>query len=141
MPEDNPDRLMSGDLKKALANELKAFIGPLRDELAAHRELFERTYPPKVDAAAAAGGGGGGKKKGGAAAAADKPTDVSRLDLRVGEILEAKLVENSEKLYEERIDLGNGDVRTVVSGLRKWVPLEKMQKRKVVVLCNLKPAK
>ena len=132
---------MSGDLKKALANELKAFIGPLRDELAAHRELFERTYPPKVDAAAAAGGGGGGKKKGGAAAAADKPTDVSRLDLRVGEILEAKLVENSEKLYEERIDLGNGDVRTVVSGLRKWVPLEKMQKRKVVVLCNLKPAK
>lgn len=29
----------------------------------------------------------------------------------------------------------------IVSGLVKFVPLEKMQNRRVVVLCNLKPAK
>lgn len=29
----------------------------------------------------------------------------------------------------------------IVSGLVKFVPLEEMENRKVVVLCNLKPAK
>ncbi len=29
----------------------------------------------------------------------------------------------------------------IVSGLVKFVPLDQMQQRKVVVLCNLKPAK
>lgn len=29
----------------------------------------------------------------------------------------------------------------IVSGLVKFVPLEKMENRRVVVLCNLKPAK
>lgn len=31
--------------------------------------------------------------------------------------------------------------RTVVSGLAKYIPLEQMQGRMCVVLCNLKPAK
>lgn len=41
----------------------------------------------------------------------------------------------------ESIDVGEDKPRTVVSGLVKWVPLEEMQNRLVVVMCNLKPAK
>lgn len=36
---------------------------------------------------------------------------------------------------------GEEQPRTVVSGLVNFVPIEEMQDRLVVVLCNLKPAK
>ena len=38
-----------------------------------------------------------------------------------------------------QIDVGEAEPRTIVSGLVKYVPLEKMADRSVVVLCNLKP--
>lgn len=71
----------------------------------------------------------------------DKAVDVSRLDLRIGRILSAKKHPDAESLYVEEIDVGEEQPRTVVSGLVKFVPLEEMQNRLVVVLCNLKPAK
>nr|GMD82326.1 Retrovirus-related Pol polyprotein from transposon TNT 1-94 [Ipomoea batatas] len=39
-----------------------------------------------------------------------------------------------------RIGFQRAQLRTVVSGLVKYIPLEEMQNRKVFVLCNLKPA-
>jgi tRNA-binding EMAP/Myf-like protein len=36
---------------------------------------------------------------------------------------------------------GESSPRTIVSGLVNYVPIEDMQNRMVVVLCNLKPAK
>ncbi|KFM67836.1 Aminoacyl tRNA synthase complex-interacting multifunctional protein 1, partial [Stegodyphus mimosarum] len=71
----------------------------------------------------------------------DKEINVSRLDLRIGRILTAKKHPDAESLYVEEIDVGEEKPRTVVSGLVKYVPLEEMQNRLVVVLCNLKPAK
>jgi aminoacyl tRNA synthase complex-interacting multifunctional protein 1 len=71
----------------------------------------------------------------------NKPLDVSRLDLRVGRILSAKRHPDADSLYVEEIDCGEEKPRTVVSGLVRFVPLEEMQNRLVVVLCNLKPAK
>lgn len=44
-------------------------------------------------------------------------------------------------MYVEKIDLGEVEPRTVVSGLAKFVPLDDLQDRFVAVLCNLKPAK
>lgn len=70
-----------------------------------------------------------------------KEVNVSRLDLRIGLILNAKKHPDAESLYVEEIDVGEDKPRTVVSGLVKFVPLEEMQNRLVVVLCNLKPAK
>jgi len=71
----------------------------------------------------------------------NKPLDVSRLDLRIGRILNAKRHPDADSLYVEEIDCGEDKPRTVVSGLVRFVPLEEMQNRLVVVLCNLKPAK
>ncbi|KAF2356402.1 tRNA-binding domain [Trinorchestia longiramus] len=79
----------------------------------------------------------GGKK----AADDDVPVDVRRLDFRVGRIIKAEKHPDAESLYVEQIDCGEEAPRTVVSGLVKFVPLEQMQNRLVVVLCNLKPAK
>ncbi|XP_027740532.1 aminoacyl tRNA synthase complex-interacting multifunctional protein 1 isoform X4 [Empidonax traillii] len=82
------------------------------------------------------------KKQQPAAGSSDaKPVDVSRLDLRVGCIITAEKHPDADTLYVEQVDVGEGSPRTVVSGLVKHVPLEKMQNRMAILLCNLKPAK
>ncbi|XP_028661030.1 aminoacyl tRNA synthase complex-interacting multifunctional protein 1a isoform X1 [Erpetoichthys calabaricus] len=70
-----------------------------------------------------------------------KPVDVARLDLRVGRIVMAKKHPDADSLYVEEVDVGEPAARTVVSGLVKYVPVEQMQNRMAVLLCNLKPAK
>lgn len=70
-----------------------------------------------------------------------KPIDVSRLDLRVGCITSVKRHPDADLLYVEEVDVGETNPRTVVSGLVKHVPMEEMQNRLVVMLCNLKPSK
>ncbi|XP_056109540.1 aminoacyl tRNA synthase complex-interacting multifunctional protein 1a [Rhinichthys klamathensis goyatoka] len=67
--------------------------------------------------------------------------DVSRLDLRVGRIISAEKHPDADSLYVEQVDVGDAAPRTVVSGLVKHIPLEQMQNRMAVLLCNLKPAK
>lgn len=72
---------------------------------------------------------------------ADRPIDISRLDLRVGKIVGVKKHPDADSLYVEEVDLGEGNIRTIVSGLVKHVPIEEMQDRLAVFMCNLKPAK
>ncbi|KAK0139638.1 Aminoacyl tRNA synthase complex-interacting multifunctional protein 1 [Merluccius polli] len=67
--------------------------------------------------------------------------DVSRLDLRVGRIITADKHADADSLYVEQVDVGEATPRTVVSGLVKHIPIEQMQNRMAVLMCNLKPAK
>merc|ERR1712106_498720 len=87
----------------------------------------------------------GGEKKGGGGGAKkpedDLPIDVGRLDFRVGRIVTAKKHPDADSLYVEEVDVGEGKMRTVVSGLVRFIPVEEMQNRMAVLLCNLKPAK
>lgn len=71
----------------------------------------------------------------------DGPVDISRIDLRIGKIVDVQKHPDADSLYLEKIDLGEPAPRTIVSGLVKFVPIEEMQDRIVVVMCNLKPAK
>ncbi|XP_029949867.1 aminoacyl tRNA synthase complex-interacting multifunctional protein 1a isoform X2 [Salarias fasciatus] len=82
-----------------------------------------------------------GEKKQAAPSQEDAKVDVSRLDLRIGQILSAEKHPDADSLYVEQINVGEASPRTVVSGLVKHIPLDKMQNRMVVLLCNLKPAK
>lgn len=68
--------------------------------------------------------------------------DVSRLDFRVGKILSVKLHPDADTLYVEEVDIGEeGGPRTVCSGLVQSIPMEQLQDRMVVMMCNLKPVK
>lgn len=80
-------------------------------------------------------------KKAGDDESNDEIVDVSKLDMRIGRILNANRHPDADSLYVEEVDVGEPKTRTVVSGLVKHVPLEGMQNRLVVLLCNLKPAK
>lgn len=87
------------------------------------------------------------------APAATAPLSPSLIDLRVGHILKAIKHPEADSLYVSTIAMGDKAgtddtseyegqvVRTVCSGLNGLVPLEEMQGRKVVVVCNLKPVK
>uniref|UniRef100_A0A8C9M1X6 tRNA-binding domain-containing protein n=1 Tax=Panthera tigris altaica TaxID=74533 RepID=A0A8C9M1X6_PANTA len=81
------------------------------------------------------------KKPSIAGSADSEPIDVSRLDLRVGCIITARKHPDADSLHVEEVDVGETAPRTVVSGLVNHVPLEQMQNRMVILLCNLKPAK
>lgn len=48
---------------------------------------------------------------------------------------------DADSLYLEKIDVGEAEPRTVVSGLVAYVSQEALQDRLVVLLCNLKPQK
>lgn len=76
-----------------------------------------------------------------APAAEEPPVDVGRLDFRVGKIIAVKKHPDADSLYVEDVDIGEAKPRTVVSGLVKYVTIQEMQNRMVVLLCNLKPAK
>ncbi|KXZ55116.1 hypothetical protein GPECTOR_3g269 [Gonium pectorale] len=65
--------------------------------------------------------------------------DPATMDIRVGKIVKCEQHPDADSLYVEQIDVGEPEPRTIVSGLVKFVPLEAMQDRKVIVLCNLKP--
>ena len=84
-------------------------------------------------AAAAAPAGGDGS--------AVASEDVLRIELRVGLILSAERHPDAESLYVEKIDVGEKEPRTVISGLAKFMPPEALVGRRVVVVCNLKPSK
>lgn len=62
-------------------------------------------------------------------------------DLRVGRIVECTRHPESAKLYIEKIDLGEGKLRTIGSGLQEFVPIEQMTEGLCVVFANLKPRK
>lgn len=69
----------------------------------------------------------------------ENPVDISRLDLRVGFIEKASKHPNADSLYIEEIEVGEEAPRTVVSGLVKFIPEDEMQKKLVVLVCNMKP--
>lgn len=71
------------------------------------------------------------------AAPKEKET-ISHIDLRVGVVLSAEAHPDGDTLYVEKIDVGEKEPRTIVSGIREHVPLEKFIGSRVIVMCNLK---
>ncbi len=50
-------------------------------------------------------------------------------------------MEKSDKLLKSTLDCGNGETRTVVSGIAKWYSPEEMPGKTVVLVANLAPRK
>ena len=75
---------------------------------------------------------------------APPPPTFGMLDVRVGKIVEAWEHPDSEKLWVEKIDVGDegGEPRQIASGLRAhYATAADLEGREVIVVCNLKEAK
>jgi methionyl-tRNA synthetase len=77
-------------------------------------------------------------------AEAEQPTvtfdEFKRIDLRVSQIVAAERVEGATKILKLTVDTGT-DRRTVVAGIAQWYEPEALVGRKVILICNLAPAK
>jgi len=68
--------------------------------------------------------------------------DVSKLDLRVGMVRHAELVEGADKLLKVMVDLGEARERQIFAGIRASYPDPAvLVGRRVIVVANLKPRK
>jgi methionyl-tRNA synthetase len=64
--------------------------------------------------------------------------DFSKMDIRVGKILEAVKVPKTKKLMQLKIDTGI-DIRTVVSGISEYFEPEAIIGKQICILANLEP--
>ncbi|KAF5303066.1 hypothetical protein FQR65_LT08395 [Abscondita terminalis] len=122
------EQLHPGDLKLGVEAYINKLLEPIRKafEQPMLKQLTDKAYPvnevKRINAA----------------------TDEiipSRLDMRIGKIVEVQRHPEADGLYVERIDVGEDSPRTIVSGLVNFIPIEEMQGLSVLVLCNLKPTK
>ena len=121
------DKLLSEEEKKAASAKKKD------DYAESKRKKEEAKAKARAQAAAASG--------------ANVDPDFTKLDIRVGQIVEVWHHETADKLFCEKINVGETEedgspkLRQIASGLREHYSLEDMKDRKVLVLCNLKPQK
>ena len=67
--------------------------------------------------------------------------ELDKVELKVGQIKKVERVEKSKKLYKLQVDVGEKELRTIVSGLVPYYKEEELENKQVVVVTNLKPAK
>jgi methionyl-tRNA synthetase len=80
-----------------------------------------------------------------APAPAPQPTtitidDFKKVELRIGKVLEATEHTNANKLLVLKVDLGNGEIRQVVSGIKQWYAPADLVGKTVIIVANLQPA-
>ncbi|MGM0439370.1 MAG: methionine--tRNA ligase subunit beta [Patescibacteria group bacterium] len=64
--------------------------------------------------------------------------DFKKLDLRVGEIVEVEEIEEANKLYKMKVDVGE-EKRQVLAGVKKFYDMDELEGKKVVMVVNLEP--
>jgi methionyl-tRNA synthetase len=67
--------------------------------------------------------------------------DFIKVELRVGEILEAERVPKSDKLLKFSVDVGEESPRQILAGIAEHYAPETLIGKKIVVVANLKPRK
>jgi len=91
--------------------------------------LFEPPAPPKV-------------LPGGEELAPEiKIDDFAKVDLRIAKIVKAETVEGSDKLLRLTLDVGEGRLRNVFSGIRSAYQPEQLEGKLTVMVANLAPRK
>jgi aminoacyl tRNA synthase complex-interacting multifunctional protein 1 len=102
---------------------------PKSQPKAAKPATAPKEKPAKAKAAPAAGG------------AAEGPELLARAHLAVARVASVVEHPNSDKLYITTLDIGNGQTKQVVAGLRKYISAADLQGSLVAVVLNLKAAK
>ncbi|HUF03026.1 MAG TPA: methionine--tRNA ligase [Aridibacter sp.] len=67
--------------------------------------------------------------------------DFFKVELRVGEILEADRIEGSDKLLKFKVDLGEAEARQILAGIAEHYEPGPLVGTKVAIVSNLKPRK
>jgi methionyl-tRNA synthetase len=63
------------------------------------------------------------------------------MDLRIAKVLSVEDHANADKLYVLKIDIGGGETRQIIAGIKPYYAKEALVGKTVVAVCNLQPAK
>ena len=67
--------------------------------------------------------------------------DFDRIKLQVGQIKACQSIPKAKRLLHSQVDLGESELRSIVSGIAEYYEPEKLIGKLVVVVSNLKPVK
>jgi methionyl-tRNA synthetase len=67
--------------------------------------------------------------------------DFTKVDLKIGTVVEAEELKKSKKLLKLRVDLGEKRPRQILAGIKEYYSAEDLLNTQVCVVSNLKPAK
>ena len=65
--------------------------------------------------------------------------DFTKLDIRIGTILDCVEKEKSDKLLRLTVDFGEDGIRNILSGIRAWYSPEDIKGRQFAFVLNLAP--
>lgn len=65
--------------------------------------------------------------------------DFQKIELRLGTVLSADLIEGADKLYLLKVDFGEGVPRQILSGIREFVQPEELVGKQFPFVTNLAP--
>lgn len=79
-------------------------------------------------------------------AAGEKPAlidfeEFMKVDLRIATIVAAEEIKEADKLLRLQVDIGSGETRQIIAGIKAAYAPEKLVGRQVLVCANLKPRK
>lgn len=67
--------------------------------------------------------------------------DFSKIDIRVGKVIECCAVEKSQKLLKLMVDINEPKPRQIISGIAQYYKPDELLNKQVCIIANLKPAK
>ena len=67
--------------------------------------------------------------------------DFAKVKMIAAKVIACEKVEKSDKLLKSTLDIGNGETRTVLSGIAKWYSADEMPGKTVILVSNLAPRK
>lgn len=65
--------------------------------------------------------------------------DFAKLEIRIGTVIAAEIVPETDKLIKCTVDLGEFGVRTIVSGIAEWKKPEDLVGKQLPYIVNLAP--
>ncbi len=65
--------------------------------------------------------------------------DVAKIDVRIGRVVAAELVPETDKLIKCTVDFGDMGIRTIVSGIAQWKRPEDIIGKQLPYVLNLVP--
>jgi len=121
--------------EKMLSEDEKNKKGAIGKKKESYEEAQKRKKEKKAAAIASS-------EKGRGTAGDANQSDFTKMEIRVGKIIEVWNHESADKLFCEKIDVGEETgPREIASGLREHYTIEDMQDKLVLVVCNLKASK
>ena len=104
--------------------------------------MLDKLFEPAADAASTAEASSAPAAKGIEALASEITIDdFAKVDLRVAKIVDCEVVEGSDKLLRLTLDVGEGRLRNVFSGIKSAYKPDDLKGKLTVMVANLAPRK